>query len=102
MLQRGEVMTSEPPLTIWPPTIAFLDSLEFRKEDALIEYKRQWPDVETQAGKGDFVKDVLAMANAVAETEVGLLIFGLEETPRGAVVVGVIKPPTAETISQIL
>src|SRR5690242_9507268 len=87
---------------MWPPTIAFLDSLEFRKEETLIEYKRQWPDIESQVGKGEFVKDALALANAVAETEVGLLLFGLDETTRGAIVVGTNDSPKPETISQIL
>src|SRR5437762_9908152 len=87
---------------MWPPATAFLDSLEFRKEEALIEYKRQWPDIESQVGKGEFVKHVLAMANAVGEREIGLLLFGLDETPHGAVVIGTSYSPKAETISQIL
>ena len=86
----------------WPPTASFIDTLQHRREDALLEFKRQWHDLQTQQGKGEFVKDILAIANTVTEAEIGILAIGIDQTDSGSDVVGVSNPPTSETISQLL
>ncbi len=85
----------------WPPSVEFIDSCRYRREDALLEYKRQWYDLDVKRGTGEFVKDALALANTVTDGSEAFLLIGMDETKTGAEVVGVQKSPTAEQLAQI-
>lgn len=71
-------------------------------ETDLVEFKREWWDLDSKLGKGQFVKDVLAMANVVTAAEPGFIIIGVEDRKHGGAVTGVLRTPPQETIAQIL
>jgi hypothetical protein len=71
-------------------------------ETDLVEFKREWWDLDSKLGKGHFVKDVLAMANAVTPTESGFIVVGVEDRKVGGGVLGVSNTPPQETVAQIL
>ena len=77
-------------------------SLLSHPENALLEFKREWHDLSGRAGKAEFAKDVLAMANAVAEGEVAHIIFGIDDQKAGGTVLGVVDPPEEEQVQQVL
>lgn len=74
-----------------------------RGETPTCEFKRQWYDLGNKDGKGEFVKDVTALANTATTEEPGRLVIGVEEAASGPVVVGVTSAePRPETLTQIL
>ena len=48
-------------------------------ETDLVEFKREWWDLDLKLGKGQFVRNVLAMANVVTAAEPGFIIIGVED-----------------------
>jgi len=85
----------------WPPGVEFVDSLLARKEDALLDFKREWYE-DSGNGKAELVKDILAMSNQVNQGQAGLIAIGFEETPKGTKIVPVVSHPSADSVSQIL
>src|SRR5882724_3686945 len=85
----------------WPPDLRFVESLLQREEDTLLDFKREWYDLDKNAGKAECAKDVLAMSNAASEGHAGLLAIGFVETPTGKIVALENIYP-AETVSNIL
>jgi hypothetical protein len=84
------------------PTTEWLRAQLARGESLLCEFKRQWHDLKLGDDKGEFVKDVLALANTATPAEPGFLVFGVEEGPTGASVVSLASAPEPEAVSQIL
>jgi hypothetical protein len=68
-------------------------------ESDLIEFKRQWYDLEQPEGKARLTQDVLALANTVRPDAPGFLLIGVDDE---RTVVGVQEPPDPETITSIL
>jgi hypothetical protein len=76
-----------------------VNSLISAGESDLIEFKRQWYDLEQAEGKARLAQDVLALANTVRPDAPGFLLIGVDND---RTVVGVQEPPKPETISNIL
>lgn len=72
------------------------------RESALLEHKQQWYDLNTNSGKAEFVKDILAMANTVTPELDGHIIIGVADKRGGGGIVGVESPPGEERLQQIL
>lgn len=90
---RGDtlVMDSDQP--------GFLERLISGRESELVEFKREWYDLQQKEGKATFAKDVLALANTVRPESPGFLLIGVTDD---GTMVGVKAPPDAETVSNIL
>ncbi len=71
------------------------------RESNLLEFKREWYELSSKAGKAEFVKDVLALANSTVPTKSGFLVIGIEDDGEERLV-GVPHSPTAEQLAQIL
>lgn len=86
----------------WPPSAdALLEQLPV-EETALVEYKREWHDLDSRRGKAEFVKDVLALANSARQDQPAYLVIGVDDPKAGRDVVGVESSPATEKIHQIL
>lgn len=72
-----------------------------RPESEHLDFKEKWWDMNVKAGRGDFVKDALAMANSLHESESAYIVVGVSDdgVPMG---VSAEDRPTEEQISQIL
>src|SRR5262245_44863251 len=81
---------------------AHLAALIEAGESDLLEFKREWWDLDSGATKGRFVRDILAMANALGPGEIGFIVVGIEDHRAGGAVVGVSESPTQEAVAQIL
>lgn len=77
------------------------DLLDSPESDRL-EFKRDWYNLDSNRGKGQFVRDVLAMANSVREGEPGYIVIGVTDESEGGELVGVEDPPDSEQVAQIL
>jgi Putative DNA-binding domain len=86
----------------WPPQATSLKAVLSTQEHALLEYKRQWYDLSTKRGKAEFVKDVLAMANATEPATPGYILVGVEDVKLGSGIIGVTDPPSNEQLQQVL
>lgn len=82
-----------------PLSDRFLAQLIGTGESTLVEFKREWYDLQQKEGKALFAKDVLALANSVGRESPGFLIIGVDDN---RIVVGVRNPPDAETVSNII
>jgi len=76
-----------------------LEKLVAAGESDLVEFKRQWYDLEQPEGKARLAQDVLALANTVRPDAPGFLLIGVDDD---RTVVGVQQPPDPETITNIL
>ncbi|HEV3048809.1 MAG TPA: ATP-binding protein, partial [Longimicrobium sp.] len=86
----------------WPPDPDTLDTMLRAPESTLLERKREWYDFATKAGKAEFAKDVLAMANGTRAGLPGHIIIGVEDERAGGRIVGIKSPPATEQLQQIL
>jgi|SRR5579859_4841601 len=77
----------------------FLERLIAGRESELVEFKREWYDLQQKEGKATLAKDILALANTVRPESPGFLLIGVGDDGR---VLGVKTPPDPETISNIL
>lgn len=78
-----------------------LHELLSRPESAHLDFKEKWWDLGAKSGKAAFVKDVLAMANSLQESQSAYIVVGVSDD---RVVIGASAEdrPTEEQISQIL
>jgi hypothetical protein len=72
------------------------------KETSLLEFKREWFDLDTADGKGQLAKHVLALANTVTPKEPGYIIFGVSDKLSSDRIAGVEIAPSHEQIAQVL
>ncbi len=84
---------------VHPLSAEDLEALIGTGESDLIEFKRQWYDLEQAEGKARLTLDVLALANTARPGAPGFLLIGVEDDRK---IVGVEAPPDPETISNIL
>lgn len=72
-----------------------------RPESAHLDFKEKWWDLGAKSGKAAFVKDILAMANSLQESQSAYIVVGVSDD---GVVIGASAEdrPTEEQISQIL
>ena len=70
-------------------------------ETDLLEFKQEWYDFELKAGKAEFVKDVLALANTTRPGEHGYLVVGVRDKGPDRLL-GVEGGPSAEQLAQVL
>jgi hypothetical protein len=71
-------------------------------ENDLVEFKREWHDLDSKLGKGHLARDVLAMANALPPGESGFIVFGIDDAKSGSAILGVSEPPGQEQVAQVL
>ena len=71
-------------------------------ESDLLEFKREWFDLDHAEGKASLAKAVLAVANTVRPDAPGFLLFGIDDERRGSQLVGVLAPPEPETVANVL
>lgn len=76
-----------------------LEHLVAAGESDLVEFKRQWYDLEQPDGKARLAPDVLALANTVRPDAAGFLLIGVDNK---GTVTGVQNPPDPETVTNIL
>lgn len=89
-------------LTEWPPQADALLAQLPAEETSLVEYKREWHDLDSRRGKAEFVKDVLALANTAQQDQPAYLVIGVDDPKQGREIVGVEDSPATEKIHQIL
>lgn len=89
-------------LTDWPLSPDVVADLARRGESDVIEYKRQWQDLDVAANKAQLAKSVLALANTVQVHERAYLLVGVRDEKEGGGIVGVIEPPDPERVITIL
>lgn len=88
--------------TDWPLSLKQLLTVISHGETRLVEFKRQWPALGDNDGKAKVAKEVIALANAVGQEELALLIFGIDDERKGGKIFPVESPPEPEALSQIL
>lgn len=71
-------------------------------ESTLHEYKQQWYNLDNGQGKGDFVKDVLALANSAQPAKPARIVFGVRDQKHGGGVIGLEQPQHPERTASIL
>lgn len=86
----------------WPPSESILTAALEGHEDSDFELKQQWHDLSSKHGKAEFVKDVIALANATSPERAGHIVFGVEDARHGGRVLGVGTTPDSEQLQQIL
>lgn len=89
-------------LSEWPPTPEEAKVWLPLRETALIEFKREWHDLNSRRGKAEFIKDVLALANAARPDDPAYLVIGVEDIKEGRDITGVEDSPDVEQLHQIL
>lgn len=73
-----------------------------REESNTLEFKRELHDLASNSGRGEFVKDVLALSNCTAPERKSYMVIGVQDARHGGKVVGVERPLNGEQIAQIL
>jgi hypothetical protein len=79
-----------------------LDSWIHGVESELVEFKQQWQDLDLGAGKADFIKAVLALANSAHSDQSAFLVIGIKNQLGSDRVLGVDHSPSEEQLNQIL
>src|SRR5438105_1870712 len=94
-------MSNEFGFVRWPPDIDFVNTLLSRREDSLLDFKRDWYE-DSKNGKAKLARDVLAMGNQVIQGQAGVIAIGFDETANGAQIVPLKDVPSPDSISQVL
>ena len=83
-------------------TVSEIEHLIRSGESSIVEFKRQWFDLERAEGKATLAKSVLALANSTAPNTSAKLILGVDDERAGSAVVGVERPPEPERVTNLL
>ena len=86
----------------WPLNAKVLGQIITSGESDLVEHKGDWPDLGSQRGKAEFVRDVLSLANTTRPGHGAYLIYGVRDLRQGGEITGVQEAPQPEQVAQIL
>lgn len=86
----------------WPLSDETLRVLIGSPEARNIEFKQQAHDFATNNGNGEFIKDVLSLANCAAPEAASYLLFGVQDPRRGNQVPGISQTLDRDRLSQLL
>lgn len=87
---------------MWPLSEADVRRLIAGGESSLVEFKQSWYDLEHKAGKAEFAKDIIALANSAGPRLPGYLIIGVRDRKHGGGLMGINTSIDAEQLGQIL
>src|SRR5947209_3400341 len=73
-----------------------------REESNNLEFKQSFYDLSNNNGKGEFVKDVLALANCVSPETDSFLVCGVQDRKHGGKVPGIASPLNSDQLAQIV
>lgn len=68
----------------------------------MVEFKREWHDLDSRGGKAEFIKDVLALSNTARQGQPAFLVIGVDDPKQGREILGVESSPATEKIHQLL
>jgi hypothetical protein len=86
----------------WPPNPPDLRALIQAREGRNIEFKELVPTLSDNNARGEFVRDILALANSTTREVASYLLMGVRDSRRGGGIVGIGSPPISERVAQLL
>jgi Putative DNA-binding domain len=86
----------------WPVSEEALRALIRSREARNIEFKQQAHEFTTNTGKGEFIKDVLALANCSTPELASYLLFGVQDPGKGNEVPGISQMLDRDRLSQLI
>lgn len=86
----------------WPLAERDIRAAIAANESALVDLKEAWYALDTGRGKGELVKDVIAMANTSTPDDPGLLIIGVQDRRHGGAIVGLADRVPSEQLQQLV
>ena len=86
----------------WPLTEPQLRATIAADETELVDRKARWYALDTKHGKGELIKDVIAMANASSADDPGLLLIGVNDRRHGGGVVGLTDRIDSEQLQHLV
>jgi hypothetical protein len=86
----------------WPLTEEILRGLIAEDESRNVEFKQSGYDLAVSEQKGEFVKDILALANVTEREKNSYLLLGVEDRRHGGRILGIAEPLDADRLTQII
>lgn len=86
----------------WPLTEELLRGLIAEDESRNVEFKQSDYDLAVSEQKGEFVKDILALANVTEREKNSYLLLGVEDRRHGGRILGIADPLDADRLTQII
>jgi hypothetical protein len=86
----------------WPPKPDEIRTLIAAGETPLVEFKEAWYDLAGKAGKAEFAKDIIALANTAELHKPAYLIVGPRDRKHGGGLLALDARIDAEQVGQIL